>query len=277
MDDDDNDIALFAEEVRKVSTPEEEQAEAKREEGNGIVNKSLKGTITEEEQRNIVYVVWDIIPYEVYYGEAESVQTYDERFSLLRDILLDLSLPSVRLIQSKLVNNIAEAKQDYNNYRNDGKEGSILKNRNFKWKDSRVADQVKLKNKTPIELRIIDIYAHTKEDHKVGGFVVEDLSGMARTNTGSGLTDTDYRYDDDGITRVYIPLDERGELDREYIMAHKDEYIGAIVEMEVDGLQKSKTRKKGEPEYSFFLPIIKKIRRDKTEPDDIHIVFADLF
>lgn len=277
MDDDDNDIALFAEEVRKVSTPEEEQAEAKREEGNGIVNKSLKGTITEEEQRNIVYVVWDIIPYEVYYGEAESVQTYDERFSLLRDILLDLSLPSVRLIQSKLVNNIAEAKQDYNNYRNDGKEGSILKNRNFKWKDSRVADQVKLKNKTPIELRIIDIYAHTKEDHKVGGFVVEDLSGMARTNTGSGLTDTDYRYDDDGITRVYIPLDERGELDREYIMTHKDEYIGAIVEMEVDGLQKSKTRKKGEPEYSFFLPIIKKIRRDKTEPDDIHVVFADLF
>lgn len=107
--------------------------------------------------------------------------------------------------------------------------------------------------------------------------MVEDLSGMARTNTGSGLTDTDYRYDDDGITRVYIPLDERGELDREYIMAHKDEYIGAIVEMEVDGLQKSKTRKKGEPEYSFFLPIIKKIRRDKTEPDDIHIVFADLF
>ncbi|UQJ95249.1 DNA ligase [Klebsiella phage CPRSA] len=79
------------------------------------------------------------------------------------------------MIQSKLVNNIAEAKQDYNNYRNDGKEGSILKNRNFKWKDSRVADQVKLKNKTPIELRIIDIYAHTKEDHKVGGFVVEDL------------------------------------------------------------------------------------------------------
>lgn len=35
MDDDDNDIALFAEEVRKVSTPEEEQAEANAKKGTG--------------------------------------------------------------------------------------------------------------------------------------------------------------------------------------------------------------------------------------------------
>lgn len=277
MGDDDDSVSGLVADVRRESTEVETQAEAKREEGNGIVNKSLKGTITDEEQRNIVYIVWDIIPYEVYYGDSPSVQPYCDRFSILEGALAGSGATSVKLIPSILVNNIAEAKLDYNNYRNDGKEGSILKNVDFKWKDSRVADQVKLKNKTPIELRIIDVYVHTKEDHKVGGFVVEDLSGEARTNTGSGLTDTDYRYDEDGITRVYIPLEERGELDREYIMANKDDYIGAIVEMEVDGLQKSKTRKKGEPEYSFFLPIIKKIRRDKTEPDDIHVIFADLF
>lgn len=277
MGDDDDSVSGLVADVRRESTEVETQAEAKREEGNGIVNKSLKGTITDEEQRNIVYIVWDIIPYEVYYGDSPSVQPYCDRFSILEGALAGSGVTSVKLIPSILVNNIAEAKLDYNNYRNDGKEGSILKNVDFKWKDSRVADQVKLKNKTPIELRIIDVYVHTKEDHKVGGFVVEDLSGEARTNTGSGLTDTDYRYDEDGITRVYIPLEERGELDREYIMANKDDYIGAIVEMEVDGLQKSKTRKKGEPEYSFFLPIIKKIRRDKKEPDDIHVIFADLF
>lgn len=277
MDDDDDDISGLVADVRRETTENETLEEAKREEGNGIVNKSLKGTISDEEQHNIVYVVWDIIPYEVYYGDAPSVQPYCDRLSILDGALAGSGVSCVKLIPSRVVYNIAEAKLDYNNYRNDGKEGSILKNTDFVWKDSRVADQVKLKNKTPIELRIIDVYAHTKEPHKVGGFVVEDLSGEARTNTGSGLTDTDYRYDEDGITRVYIPLEERGELDREYIMANKDDYIGAIVEMEVDGLQKSKTRKKGEPEYSFFLPIIKKIRRDKTEPDDIHVIFADLF
>lgn len=260
-----------------VSPEEDAKAEAKREQGNGIVNKSLKGTISHEEQKCIVYQVWDLIPYNEYYVDKISTSGYQDRFTKLQNVINKSGVANIQLIPSRIVYNFSEAKKDYNDYRNAGKEGSILKNMNFFWKDSRVADQVKLKNKTPIDLRIIDVYAHTKEPHKIGGFVVEDFSGMARTNTGSGLTDTDYRYADDEITRVYIPLDERGELDREYIMANKDRYIGAIVEMEVDGLQTSKTRKPGEPEYSFFLPIIKKMRWDKTQPNDIRDVFADLF
>lgn len=263
--------------IIQPSTPEEEQAEAKREEGNGIVNKSLKETITDEEQKNIVFQVWDLIPYDQYYVDKVSTIGYTDRLEKLKAVIKESGVTNIQVIPSKIVHNFAEAKKDYNDYRNDGKEGSILKNMNFFWKDSRVADQVKLKNKTPIDLRIIDVYPHTKDPNKIGGFVVEDLSGEARTNTGSGLTDTDYRYAADGITREYIPLEERGELDREFIMANKDRYIGAIVEMEVDGLQTSKTRKAGEPEFSFFLPIIKKMRWDKTQPNDIHDVFADLF
>lgn len=260
-----------------VSPEEDAKAEAKREQGNGIVNKSLKETISDEEQKCIVFQVWDLIPYDHYYVDKVSTIGYQDRLEKLTAVIKESGVTNIQVIPSRIVYNFAEAKKDYNDYRNDGKEGSILKNMNFFWKDSRVADQVKLKNKTPIDLRIIDVYAHTKESHKIGGFVVEDLSGMARTNTGSGLTDTDYRYAADGITREYIPLDDRGELDREYIMANKDRYIGAIVEMEVDGLQTSKTRKPGEPEFSFFLPIIKKMRWDKTQPNDIHDVFADLF
>jgi len=263
--------------IIRPSTPEEDKAEAKREEGNGIVNKSLKGTISEEEQKNIVFQVWDLIQYDQYYVDKVSTAPYCDRFSILEGALAAIGVTNIQLIPSKLVYNFAEAKKDYNDYRNEGKEGSILKNTHFFWKDSRVADQVKLKNKTPIDLRIVDVYPHTKDPNKIGGFVVEDLSGEARTNTGSGLTDTDYRYANDGVTREYIPLTERGWLDREFIMGSKDMYIGAIVEMEVDGLQTSKTRKPGEPEYSFFLPIIKKIRWDKSQPNDIHDVFADLF
>lgn len=282
--DDDSDPVLDSEvsdpvglPINRPSTESEQAAEAKREEGNGIVNKSLKGTITHEEQKCIVFQVWDLIPYTDYYTHKQSSALYRDRLALLERTIKKSGVTNIQLIPSKIVYNFGEAKKDYNDYRNEGKEGSILKNMDFCWKDSRVADQVKLKNKTPIDLRIVEIYPHTKEPHKAGGFVVEDLSGMARTNTGSGLKDTDYRYDEDEITRVYIPLDERDELDREYIMANKGRYIGAIVEMEVDGLQTSKTRKAGEPEYSFFLPIIKKMRWDKSQPNDIRDVFADLF
>ena len=282
--DDDSDPVLGSEvsdplglPIDRPSTESEQAAEAKREEGNGIVNKSLKGTISDEEQKCIVFQVWDLIPYTDYYTHKQSSALYRDRLALLERVIKKSGVTNIQLIPSKIVYNFGEAKKDYNDYRNAGKEGSILKNMDFCWKDSRVADQVKLKNKTPIDLRIVEIYPHTKEPHKAGGFVVEDLSGMARTNTGSGLKDTDYRYDEDEITRVYIPLDERDELDREYIMANKGRYIGAIVEMEVDGLQTSKTRKAGEPEYSFFLPIIKKMRWDKSQPNDIRDVFADLF
>ena len=266
--------------VDTVSPEDSAEAEAKREEGNGIVNKSLKGTISDEEQKNIVYQVWDLIPYDEYYIDKVSKAGYKERFEKLRKLLEDTGVKNIQLIPSIIVNNIDEAKADYNKYRNEGKEGSILKAMNFLWKDSRIADQVKLKNKQPIDLKIIDVYPHTKDPNKIGGFVVEDSSGMARTNTGSGLTDTDYRYQNDENDipqRVYIPLEERGELDRELIMSKKDEYIGAIVEMEVDGLQTSRTRKKGEPEYSFFLPIIKKIRWDKTQANSIKDIFPELF
>ena len=267
-----------AEAVEDITEEQEEIAEAKREKGNGIVNKSLKGTITHEEQLNIVYQVWDFVEYDVYYGDRKCEDGYEKRFDDLKAAIEAAGVGHlVQAIPTRIVHSFAEAKKDYNDYRNQGKEGSILKNMNFLWKDSRVADQVKLKNKTPIDLRIVAIYKHTKEDHKAGGFVVEDLSGDARTNTGSGLKDTDYRYGDDGETRVYIPLDERPDLDREYIMAHPEKYIGAIVEMEVDGLQTSETRKAGEPKYSFFLPIIKKMRYDKSEPNSIYDVFADLF
>lgn len=271
-----------------VLTEEQEAAaDARREIGNGIVNKSLQGTISPEEQAGIVYQVWDLIPYEVYYGTKEEqkaqdpmTEGYQRRLAMLRSAINNC--PNIEIVPTKLVNSFEEAKADYNQYRLDGMEGSIVKNVDFVWRDSRVPDQVKIKNKTPIDLKIVGIYAHKKDPNKVGGFVVVDASGHAQTNTGSGLTDTDQKKVWDATLQadVWVPLpctlDMRGDLDREYIMANKEKYLGAILEMEVDGLQRSKTRKKGEPEFSFFLPIIKKVRWDKSEPNDIYDIFADV-
>ncbi|QDH49083.1 DNA ligase [Pantoea phage Phynn] len=285
---DDEPEIIQAAAIEDVLTPEQEAvADAKREEGNGIVNKSLQGTISQQEQAGIIYQVWDLIPYEIYYGTKEdqknqdpAVTGYHKRLEMLREAIKDY--PNIEIVRTITVNNFDEAKADYNQYRLQGMEGSILKNADFVWRDSRVPDQVKIKNKTPIDLKIIGVYEHKKDPNKVGGFVVVDASGHAQTNTGSGLTDTDQEkvWDDELDAHVWKPLpctlEIRGDLDRELIMANKDQYIGAIVEMEVDGLQRSKTRKKGDPEFSFFLPVIKKMRWDKSEPNDIYDVFADV-
>lgn len=286
--DDEEPEVLQAAAIEDVLTPEQDAiAEAKREEGNGIVNKSLQGTISEAEQAGIVYQVWDLVPYEIYYGTKEDQKAqdpatagYKKRLEMLEEAIKDF--PNIEIVPTKTVNSFKEAKADYDQYRLDGMEGSIVKNMDFVWRDSRVPDQVKIKNKTPIDLKIVSVYPHTKDPSKVGGFVVVDASGHAQTNTGSGLTDTDQEkvWDEDLNADVWVKLpctqEVRGDLDREYIMANKEKYIGAIIEMEVDGLQRSKTRKKGEPEFSFFLPIIKKIRWDKNEPNDIYDIFADV-
>lgn len=286
---DDEDVERAAG-VEDPITPEEAAiSDAKREAGNGIVNKSLQGTISDKEQQNIVYQVWDLVPYDIYYGDKKQQKEqdpkkagYQHRLARLVAALQYLGIDNIEVVPTRTVNNFEEAKADYNQYRLDGMEGSILKNVDFVWRDSRVPDQVKIKNKTPIDLKIIDVYPHKKDPNKVGGFVVVDASGHAQTNTGSGLTDTDKEkvWDDTLQADVWVPLpctlDVRGDLDREYIMANKDRYIGAIIEMEVDGLQRSKTRKKGDPEFSFFLPIIKKMRWDKNEPNDIYDIFADV-
>lgn len=288
LGDDDEPEIIKAAVIDDVLTEEQaEAADARREIGNGIVNKSLQGTISPEEQAGIVYQVWDLIPYEVYYGTKEEqkaqdpmTEGYQRRLAMLRSAINNC--PNIEIVPTKLVHSFEEAKADYNQYRLDGMEGSIVKNVDFVWKDSRVPDQVKIKNKTPIDLKIVAIYAHKKDLNKVGGFVVVDASGHAQTNTGSGLTDTDQKkvWDDTLQADVWVPLpctlDVRGDLDREYIMANKEKYLGAILEMEVDGLQRSKTRKKGDPEFSFFLPIIKKVRWDKSEPNDIYDIFADV-
>ena len=47
-----------------------------------------------------------------------------------------------------------------------------------------------------------------------------------------------------------------------------------IVECEVNAPTTSKTRKSGDPEFSFFLPIIKKLRWDKNKANRYEDVFV---
>lgn len=266
---------IFEEEempLTPVAEAVKESVVADRQTGNGILNKSLKGTIPKEEAQCIVYTVWDVIDRDVYYGNEKATKQYKDRFEELKQIVEELNDPRVQIIENTVVNNIDEAREVYHRYVNMGLEGIILKNLHGVFEDRRSKDQVKFKEVIDFDAEIVDVYPHSKDPNKVGGFTVRSACGRMTTNTGSGLTDTTTEKGDDGIERV-IPFDRRNELDREMLWADRHNLIGKVIEMTCNGYIRSKSRKDDEPEFSLFLPIIKRIRYDKTTANTVKEVF----
>lgn len=267
-----------------------------RESGNGIMNKSLQGTITDEESDDIVYQVWDIVPRGVYYGDDKSTMTQEQRREMLIKFVNSVDDDCIEVIESTPVKTMEDVRRVYQGYVKNGFEGIILKDGNSVWEDRRSKSYVKFKEKYPFDLEIVDVYAHEKDPNKVGGFTMVSSCGTIKTDGGSGLTDTTHRkvyegkFDWDCFQHMYehhedkagkfieilIPIEDRGDLDREKLMLmHKaGKLVSMIVECEVNAPTTSKTRKAGEPEFSFFLPIIKKLRYDKSVANRYEDVFV---
>lgn len=259
--------------------PIEDSADVQdRQTGNGIVNKSLKGTISQEEANNVVYQVWDIVPRDVYYGERKcpSDLTQAKRRQYLEQFVSQVQsagFDNIELIEQTPVKTLEEAKAVYRKYVEMGYEGIILKCNLSLWKNTRSKDLVKFKEKIRVDLEIVAYYAHKKDPTKLGGITVRSACGRIQTNCGSGFTNTTSKKVK-GIV-VDIPLSERDGMDREMLYTLVgDQLIGQIAELECNGIIRSKNRKEGEAEFKLFLPIIKSFRIDKTEANRLEDVFV---
>lgn len=239
--------------------------------GNGLYNKAIQGTITKEEADLLKIVVWDLFPKTVYDCKktAKEISSYKERFDLLAELIKDKE--TLVLIESNEVSSLKEANAKFLDYLSQGLEGAIIKNYDCRWVDGRNPDIVKMKLCEPIDLEIIDVYAHKKDPNKLGGITARSNCGLVVTNCGSGFSDTDYILTKvDGVEhKEYIPLDQRAESDREYLWSIKEQLIGRIIEIECGGPITSK----GRDGYSLFLPIFKQFRHDKNQANNLEDVF----
>lgn len=241
---------------------------ASREEGNGIVNKSIKGTISVEEADCIVFQVWDLVDYHVTQGTKPAKTPYSDRYNLLKSVITSTS--RLELIPTTIVHSEIEAKQVYKSYIAMDLEGIILKNMDGLWIDGRSVDLVKFKEEIDFDLRIIAAYPHSKDDSKLGGVTLESADKKILVNCGSGFKDKDYNTVHG--KKVWIPLEDRPELDRRKLWElHKQgDLIGTIVSGISNGALKVKNRET----YSLFLPRIKSIRIDKDVPNTFEEVFG---
>lgn len=223
--------------------------------GNGIINKAIKGTISEEEAKMVRAQLWDIIPASEFKAGI-STKKYVDRFAdisaaveAVKPADADATFAALQgqhkkfwVIPSKVVNNLDEAVAHYEELHAAGEEGTILKNYVGLWEDTRSKHLVKMKSEKDCDLEIIGWNPGTgKFENMVGSLVCASSDRLVEVAI-SGFSD-----------------ELRAEITRDI-----DSWVGSIVAVMYNERIGSKARTGVD---SLFLPRFLERRFDKTTPN----------
>lgn len=207
-----------------------------RQKGNGILNKAVKGTITDKEAGMVHATIWDVIPFTDFQtGHCDT--PYGDRFNMLEQMELPVR---ISLIENIEVATEDEAHHIFEEYFQKGEEGIILKDINAPWEDKRVKHQVKFKGELECDLLCMGWQEGTgKNAGKLGALILTSADGVVKVNVGSGFTD-----------------EQRDKYT-------KENTNGKVVAVKYNArIQDKKTG-----QISLFLPVFLELREDKTDAD----------
>ena len=208
-----------------------------RQTGNGILNKAVKGTISDKEAAMVHATIWDHIPY-MYFTSGECPTPYKQRFARLE------TTNKISVVPNFIVDNIEEAQAKFKEYYDQGEEGIILKDMNAPWENKRSKSLIKFKGELECDLKIVDVEDGTgKYEGMLGALVCESEDGIIKVKVGSGFNDEDRKK------------------------IKKQDVVGKVVAVKYN----SRIRSKHEDE-SLFLPIFVEIREDKDKADSSGVI-----
>ena len=203
-----------------------------RQTGNGILNKALKGTISDKEASMVIATLWDHIPY-MYFTTGECPTPYKDRLARLK------KTNKINIVPNFIVENIDEAQAKFKEYYDIGEEGIILKDIHAPWENKRSKSLIKFKGELECDLKIVDVEDGTgKYEGMLGALVCESEDGIIKVKVGSGFNDEDRKK------------------------IKKQDVVGKVVAIKYN----ARIRSKHEVE-SLFLPIFVEIREDKDQAD----------
>lgn len=212
-----------------------------RKTGNGILNKAVKGTISESESAQVRAIVWDVIP-RPYFMAGKCDVDYETRLATVVTAVDHLGQNvkhMVAVVETKIADNLYQAQKMFESYYAAGLEGIILKDRNGIWEDKRVKTQIKFKGELECDLECVGWEEGTgKNKGKLGALVLRSSDAVVNVAVGTGLTD-----------------DMRSTLKPEDV-------VGKIITIKYNARINNK---KGED--SLFLPVFLEIREDKVVAD----------
>ena len=213
-----------------------------RKTGNGILNKCVRGTISQEEAKNIVCVLWDAIDLTDFkngYQEPKMGNQYKFRFVDLCNAFIGKKFERVQLVNTKVVKSRSEIETMFEEMLSDGKEGVIVKSGKNIWKNTRVTDQIKFKSELDCDLEIVEVVEGTgKYVGQLGSILCRSSDGKVVVSVGSGFTDAD----------------------RNELWENRHTLVGKVVTVVYNARICDKNRE----EDSLFLPRFIELREDKS-------------
>ena len=213
-----------------------------REKGNGILNKGIKGTISQSECERVRYTLWDVIPKEDFITNVCNIM-YKDRFNTLVEHLKIVNTSGiVKIVETCDVSCFYDANKYFEQCVSNGLEGIMLKNWNSIWEDSRSKNLVKFKSENECDLVIV-------------GFNNGNVGGKWENGLGSLLCESS-----DGIVKVSIS----GFSDnmRNELYSNFESYNRKIVTVRYNTVIKDDLGSE-----SLFLPRFVEVREDKTVAD----------
>ena len=209
-----------------------------RKTGNGILNKTVVETVSDEEVARVRFTAWDLIDV-CDFDKGIDRRTGVERLARLRAIPAN---PLFKVVETFEIANLEEAQDLFKEQLAKGEEGIILKNNDHPWEDKRSKQCVKMKEVIEMDLKIVGFAEGTgKASGMTGAIQVENKDGSIKSSVGTGLDDAT----------------------RKDIWARQEELIGTIITVKCNGV----ISRKGADSKSLFLPVFVELRLDKTESD----------
>ena len=216
-----------------------------RETGNGIIQKAGKDSISPQEAMRVVFVLWDVLPFDAFKDGLWDVER-KERRELLENAISTLESEFVRMVEYVKCADIGQAFDFNTEMIEKGEEGSILKCESGIWKSHTSPKQLKLKLKMQFDLRVIGYNpGEGKRAGGIGSLILESADGIIVVGCGTGFKE---KYAE------WTPMT---------MMERWNEIDGAIVTAESTSLTKDKRTGK----MSIFLPVFVEFRFDKNTAD----------
>lgn len=209
-----------------------------RQTGNGILSKSIKGTMSIAESKLVHAVVWDFIPIDDFIVNRVCKIPYSKRYEMLSSAKLG---KRVSVIENHVVNSLEEANEVYQMYLSQGQEGIVLKSKDGIWEDKRVNYQIKFKAELDCDLRVVDWGYGTNRMKDILGYIeCETEDHKLKVDVGSGFSEEQRK------------------------LYSKEPLNGKIVTVKYNAVI---TNKKGET--TLFLPIFVEVRSDKSKANTL--------
>lgn len=219
-----------------------------REKGNGILNKAIGGTISEDEAARVRFVGWDSVTLEEFdrleKKAPAGAEGYVKRWGRFNQYVRLVDNPKFTAIETRMVDSYEDALAYFKEAINRGQEGIILKNMNHPYENRRSEHLIKFKVVLDCDLEIIG-WNYGEDGGKWGGRI------------GSLIVATVDRGLETGLAGIAHPI-------LEAINDDFEAFRGKIVAVQYNGRIKHKTR----PDIdSLFSARFMEVREDKDVAD----------